>query len=463
MVSSGFAQIADWAEWLWRGVWSRLGLALIALVVVALAVFVALVVIFADALAPMWHGLLDFATSQFGFSVILALVLFGVINGVVAYCIYYERKISAWIQDRRGPNRTGPWGFFQPVADGLKFVFKEDIIPSHVDKVLFVLAPTIAFIVAFIGWAVIPWGGQVQLGGHLLNVQVAGPDIGLLYILGVGSMGVYGVVLGGWASDNKYAFYGGIRATAQMLSYEIPMGVCVLIVVLTMGSLRLEDITLGQTGYWAGGWIPQWNVFLHPVAFVILFITVLAETNRTPFDLAEAEQELVGGFHTEYSALKFGMFFLGEYAHMITGSAFIAVLFLGGWHFPWIPWTQPEATQWYAALVKMLVLGAKIVGFLFVMMWLRWTVLRFRFDQLMRLAWLGLIPMTLALFVLTVVLLYFGEPRSIWATVGNVVILVVSMAYAALRNMPVTGRQANMPPIVEEGLGDARIRAGVSA
>jgi len=462
MAPSGFDQIADWARWLGRGVTSRLGLALLAIVAVSLVVAVVAVWVFADALAPVGTALWEFATSQLGFSILLASVLFGVINGVVAYCIYFERKISAWIQDRRGPNRTGPWGIFQPIADGLKFVFKEDIIPGHVDKMLFVAAPTIAFIVAFIGWAAIPWGGQVRVGDSLLNVQVANPDIGLLYILGVGSMGVYGVVLGGWASNNKYSFYGGIRATAQMLSYEIPMGVCVLIVVLTMGTLRLESITEQQPGYWLG-FIPQWNVFLHPLAFVILFVTVLAETNRTPFDLAEAEQELVGGFHTEYSALKFGMFFLGEYAHMITGSAFVAVLFLGGWHFPWISWTQPEATQWYAALAKVQVLGAKIVFFLFVMMWLRWTVLRFRFDQLMRLAWLCLVPMTLALFALTVGLLYFGLHRSpAWALGGNAVVLIASLVYATARNKPITGRQANLPPIVERGLGEARVRAGVS-
>jgi len=388
--------------------------------------------------------------------------VFAVIGTASPACIYFERKISAWIQDRRGPNRVGPWGIFQLVADGLKFVFKEDVVPGHVDKVLFVAAPAIAYVVAFIGWAAIPWGGQLQVGDNLLQVQVANPDIGLLYILGVGSMGVYGVVLGGWASNNKYSLYGAIRATAQMLSYEIPMGLCILVVALTMGSLRLETITAGQAAHW-WGFVPQWNVFLHPVAFVIMFTTVLAETNRTPFDLAEAEQELVGGFHTEYSALKFGLFFLGEYAHMITGSAFIAVLFLGGWHFPWFSLTQPDVVSFGAVVVKMLVLFAKITVFIFVMMWIRWTLLRFRFDQLMRMAWLALIPMTLALFVLTVVLVYFGVQRTIWATIGNVVILAVAMAFAVLRSKPITGRQANMPVVGGAGLGDAVMKAGASA
>ena len=194
----------------------------------------------------------EFLTSQFGVSVLLALAVLAVMLGAVAYCIYFERKIAAWIQDRYGPNRVGPWGLLQPIADGIKFVFKEDVVPDHVDKPLFILAPAIIFLVAFIGFAAIPWGGQLKVNGRLVNIQVANPDIGLLYILGVASMSVYGVVLGGWASNNKYSLYGAIRATAQMLSYEIPMGLCILVVVLTVGTLRLEGITLAQTGYWAG-------------------------------------------------------------------------------------------------------------------------------------------------------------------------------------------------------------------
>ncbi|MBI4718774.1 MAG: NADH-quinone oxidoreductase subunit NuoH [Planctomycetes bacterium] len=389
----------------------------------------------------------EFLTSQLGVSIVLALVVFGVMQGVVAYCIYFERKIAAWTQDRIGPNRVGPWGLFQPVADGLKFIFKEDVIPGHVDKPLFLLAPAVIFFVGCIGFAAIPWGGQWLLNGKLLDIQVANPDIGLLYILGVASMSVYGVVLGGWASNNKYSLYGAIRATAQMLSYEIPMGLCILVVVLTMGTLRLEEIILPQTSYWLGV-IPQWNVFLHPLAFVILFITMLAEANRTPFDLAEAEQELVGGYHTEYGALKFGMFFLAEYAHMITSSALASVLFLGGWHLPWWSWTQPEATHLGAVLAKMLVLSLKIVGFIFVMMWIRWTIPRFRFDQLMRLAWKGLIPATLALFVLAAVLLYLGRQRDpAWALAVNAATLAVCLLLAGSRRREVTGRAANLPAV----------------
>ncbi len=404
----------------------------------------------------------EFLTSQFGVSIILAGVVFGILQGAVAYCIYFERKIAAWIQDRCGPNRVGPAGLLQPLADGGKMILKEDVIPGHVDKNLFVLAPAIMFIVAFVGFAAIPWGGQLELGGKLVSIQVASPDIGLLYILGVASMGIYGVVLGGWSSNNKYSLFGAIRATAQMLSYEIPMGLCILVIVLTVGAIRLEDIVLPQTAYWSDV-IPKWNVFLHPLAFIVLFVTMLAEANRTPFDLAEAEQELVGGFHTEYSALKFGMFFLAEYASMITSSALLAVLFLGGWHLPWIPWAQPEATGIAAVIVKMLVMGGKIAGSLFVMMWLRWTLPRFRFDQLMRLAWGGLIPFTLGLFVLTVGLLYFDKHQSpLWTLGGNAVVLVLTLAVAGLSRRDVTGRPASLPSLEGRSLTHGRLAGDVS-
>lgn len=389
----------------------------------------------------------EFFTSQFGVSVILATVIVLGLTGVSAYCIYFERKIAGWIQDRPGPNRVGPYGIFQLVADGLKFVFKEDIVPGHVDKVLFILAPAILFLVAFIGFAAIPWGGQWEIGGAAVHIQVANFDIGLLYILGVASMSIYGIVLGGWASNNKYSLFGAIRATAQMISYEIPMGLCILVVVLTAGTLRLEEITAQQAGYWFGV-IPKWNVFLHPIGIVVLFIVALAEANRAPFDLAEAEQELVGGYHTEYNALKFGMFFLGEYAHMVTSSALIAVLFLGGWHFPWIPWAQPEAMSFVAVLCKFSILAIKVVAFIFLMMWVRWTLPRFRFDQLINLAWKGLIPITLGLFVLATALVYVGRARTIWALVGNVAIVVVCLLFAGFSRKEVTGRTANLPPIV---------------
>src|SRR5688572_17700357 len=229
--------------------------------------------------------MLEFFKTQLGFSLLLIVILTQTIMGCVAYCILLERKIAAWLQDRIGPNRVGPRGLLQPIADGVKFLLKEDFISPHVDRPLFILAPAIAFVVSMVGFAVIPWGGALQFAsGERVLVQVASVDVGLLYVLAIGSMSVYGVVLGGWASNNKFSFYGAIRATAQMLSYEIPLGLAILVIVLTTGELRLENMVAGQIA-------TSWNIFLHPIAFFMVLITAFAETNRAPFDLAEAEQE----------------------------------------------------------------------------------------------------------------------------------------------------------------------------
>lgn len=404
----------------------------------------------------------DFLVTQFGFSLFLALIVFGTIQGAVAYCIWLERKVAGWAQDRFGPNRVGPWGLLQPIADGAKFFLKEDYIPGHVDKMLFVLAPWISYTVAGIGFFVLPWAGRLDastipwLGSHLapgerlLDVQVVSLNVGLLYILAVMSLSVYGIVLGGWSSNNKYSFYGAMRACAQMLSYEIPMGLCILVVVLTMGSLRLEEMVIEQarTGVW--------NVFYHPIAALILFITALAEANRAPFDLAEAEQELVGGYHTEYSALKFGMFFLAEYASMITTSALIVVLFFGGWHIWGVSALSPESTSLGAVVLKMLVMGVKVALMIFTYMWIRWSLPRFRFDQLMRLAWKSLVPISLGLFALAVLLLFLGWHRSVIAGLaGNSVVLLVSLLIASRSTTPITGRQANL--LRQESHGDEAV------
>lgn len=384
--------------------------------------------------------MIELLQNQVVFSGVLTAGILVAILTAVAYCIYFERKISARIQDRYGPNRVGPFGLLQPLADGAKFLLKEDIIPSHVDKPLFLLAPAISFILAMIGFAVIPWGGQVMIGDKLMNVQIADPGIGILYVLGVGSMGVYGIVLGGWASNNKYSTYGGVRATAQMLSYEIPMGIAILVVVLTCGEIRLERILTSQ--FSDGG---LWFILLHPVAFFILLVTIFAETNRAPFDLAEAEQELVGGFHTEYSAMKFAMFFLAEYAHMITGSAVICVLFLGGWHLPFVPGLQVKDTGFWAMFLKLGVFGVKVAAFIFLFMWVRWTLPRFRFDQLMRLAWKGLIPMSLGVLLVAIIGLHYGWHDRIWFTLpGNVIVALIALWLAARSGEPLTGRQPGM-------------------
>jgi len=405
--------------------------------------------------------MIELLSNQLVFSFVLMLVLIGAILLVVAYSTLAERKISAWIQERSGPNRVGFfglfrnfsfWGLGQPMADGLKFLFKEDIIPGRVDRPLYVLAPALMFIVAVVGFAVIPWGGVVDLDGDGVvdvHCQVANPDIGLLYMLGISAMGVYGIVLGGWASNNKYSFYGAIRAAAQMISYEIPLGLSILVVVLMSdGQLRLEGIVLSQIG--EGN---CWNILVYPVAFVVLLIAQFAETNRTPFDLAECEQELVGGFHTEYGSMKFAMFFLGEYTHLIVNSAFISVLFLGGWHLPFIPGLQPEDTSIWAMLFKMLVLGGKVIGFIFIYMWVRWTIPRFRFDQLMQLAWKALVPLSMGLVAAAALMVYFRVPamgvigKVFWGVLSNVTVLLVLLVVLALSRGRVTGRQDNLPTI----------------
>ncbi len=386
----------------------------------------------------------DILADRFWFSVILAVVLLCGMLGVVAYAVFYERKVAGWVQDRVGPNRAGPAGLLQPVADGVKAFFKEDVVPGPVDAPLFILAPAITFVVASIGFAVIPWGGKVHWPwmeeGQWMYAQVASLDVGLLYLLAVGSLSVYGIVLGAWASNNKYSFYAAMRSTAQMLSYEVPMGLAILIIVLTTGELRLERIVETQ----AAG---TWNVFLHPLAFLILLVTAFAETNRTPFDMVECEQELVAGFHTEYSAMKFAMFFMGEYVHMITNSALIVALFFGGWQpLPWVGWLT-ESEAWWAMLLRIGIFGGKVLFFLFLYMWVRWTLPRFRYDQLLRLAWRGLVPIGLGLTALTGLLVYIGRPISIWATIGNLVVLVVVLWFASRSRVQITGRQTNMPAI----------------
>lgn len=371
-------------------------------------------------------------TAQFVVSLITIIVVIHAALLGCAYLIFLERKVAAWTQDRTGPNRTNfsfgllpfkgrHFGLGQALADGLKLFLKEDYTPPHVDRVLFLLAPVFVVVPALLGWAVIPWGGYLDWYGQVLSVTAASINIGVIYILAIGSLAVYGVVVGGYASNNKYSFLGGLRATAQMLSYEIPMGLCVLIMILTAHSPRAETIVDLQA---SGGSAGVWNIFVHPVLAIIFFTCVLAECNRAPFDLAEAEQELVGGYHTEYSSMKWALFFLGEYIHMITGSAFFALLFLGGWDA--IPFVDelPLVGGLGLVLAKFAIYAIKVVFLLFVMMWIRWTLPRFRFDQLMRLAWRSLIPITLVILLVTGVLIYRGVSSWWWFTIADAAVLV---------------------------------------
>ncbi len=317
---------------------------------------------------------------------ILVVIIFVVSLAVAAYSTYGERKIAAVIQDRIGPNRAGPWGLLQPMADGVKFFMKEEIIPKSADKWLFLIGPSIFMMTALMTSAVIPWGKSFYFGGREFSLQVADLNVGILYILAVVSIGGYGIMIGGWASNNKFALLGALRASSQMISYEIPLGMALVALLLMSGSLSLRDIVDMQQGF-------HWNVFYQPLGFLIFLICTFAECNRAPFDLPESESELVGGYHTEYSSMKLGLFLFAEYINMFIASALIACLFFGGYHFPGLESLNLSPNM--AAVVSIVVMFAKIFFFIFFFMWVRWTLPRFRFDQLMRIGWKILIPLSI--------------------------------------------------------------------
>ncbi|HEX4124021.1 MAG TPA: complex I subunit 1 family protein [Tepidisphaeraceae bacterium] len=465
----------------------------------------------------------------------ITFVAFGITFGTVAYLILLERKTASWVQDRLGPNRVGfevlaflPGmkflkgkfgGFGQPMADGLKFFTKEDYRPKGADKVLFTVAPMLMITIVIISAAVIPWGGIKQAthtfliaagtdptvqvphlipanatAFHIDNVQqdpnpgntlqfqyitvtydypfqIANLNIGVLYVLAVLSLAVYGVVIGGWASNNKYSFLGGLRATANMISYEIPLGLAILCIVLLYGSLDLNTIVDRQCHYWLG-FIPAWNCFCQPLPFLMFLICIHAEANRAPFDLAEAEQELVGGYHTEYSSMRFALFFLGEYAGMLTTSAVCVALFFGGWHLPWLelipgvgPYlgaginsAHPEITNnLIGCFVRAGVFFGKTIGIIFVFMWVRWSLPRFRFDQLMMLAWRAMIPMALGMLMATTIVLYLFRDDltpdlhlngylALALLVANLIVLVATLIISQLvPAAPATNRKIRIP------------------
>lgn len=343
-------------------------------------------------------------------SLIVIVVVLHMCLGAAAYLILLERKVCAWAQDRIGPSRVGPLGLLQPLADGLKLFFKEEFMPQGVDRVLFMIAPALTVIPAMIGFVVIPWGGYLEFGdGHQVAIMGADINIGVVYLVAAASLGVYGVGLGGWASNNKYSFLGGLRATAQMISYEIPMGLALLCVVLTAGTLLPQQIVGQQL---AG----QWYLIQQPIVAIIFYICLLAEAGRAPFDLAEAEQELIGGWHTEYSSMKWALFFMGEYIHLVVGSAFFVTLFLGGWSLnPITGWDLPQSGGILLILLQFGIVLGKIFILVFLTMMVRWTLPRFRFDQLMKLAWEGLIPLSLLLLLMTSVFVYLGWLPWLWA------------------------------------------------
>lgn len=330
-----------------------------------------------------------------GIKVVLTLIT---LLTLVILTVYTERRVSAFVQDRVGPNRVGPKGLLQAVADVVKLLMKEDIVPRNANKPVHDLAPMISIGVAMSTFAVIPIGGTLELFGREIRLMIADVNIGILYILALTSMGVYGLTLAGWSSNNKYSLFGGMRASAQLISYELSMGVSIIGVLLVSQSLELDAIVDGQAASLWGA-IPSWNVFVQPLAFVTFVVAAFAETNRLPFDLPEAEPELVGGYHTEYSGLKFGLFMLSEYVNMIVASAIIVTLFFGGYTFPFAEATGLTGNM--LALAEVLTFCVKTGLVMFFVIMIRWTLPRFRYDQLMNLGWKVMLPLALANLVLT--------------------------------------------------------------
>ena len=433
------------------------------------------------------------ALFSFWFTVLAIVLVMGVVLNVVAYLVLAERKVSAYMQDRIGPNRVGPAGLLQPIVDGIKIFLKEDIIPKHVDRLFFVIAPGVAFATAFLALAVVPFGPsqappeivtlpnrqvtseklsqyeeslqkyqthnkivlaewyerrdlslndalemtnnkQHQVG--ISTVIAPGTDIGILWVFAIGSLAVYGIILGGWSANNKYALLGSLRSSAQIISYEIPLGMSILGVILLTGSLNLEKIIQYQVDN-------GWNFLYQPLAFLLFLTAVYAECNRLPFDLPEAEQELVGGYHTEYSSLKLGLFLLGEYTHMITTSFLVVILFFGGWHFP--GHTAIGGTA--GVILKLIVFLTKVGFFVLMFMFVRWTIPRFRFDQLMSLAWQVMIPLALLNLVAVMIVKEYALPM-ISLLLTSIVLFVfgaiLSNSVSSNRNIP---RPMRQPPV----------------
>lgn len=327
-------------------------------------------------------------------------VVIGISLLIAMYETYAERKIAAVMQDRRGPNRAGPFGILQPLADGVKLFFKEEIIPNTSNKFLFVMGPGLAMLTAMMTSAVIPWGGTLDLFGRQISLQIADINIGILYIFGVVSMGVYGIMIGGWASNNKFSLLAAIRGASQMISYELAMGLSLIALLMVTGSLKMSVIVQQQMDGW-------WNIFKQPLGFLIFIICAFAECNRTPFDLPEAENELNFGYHQEYSSMKLGFYLFAEYINMFISSAVMATLFFGGYDIPFL--NEANLSTNLAAILGTLALLVKIGFFIFLFMWVRWTIPRFRYDQLMGLGWRKLIPMALFNMLLTAVLILLQQ------------------------------------------------------
>nr|WP_294934102.1 NADH-quinone oxidoreductase subunit NuoH [uncultured Flavobacterium sp.] len=333
---------------------------------------------------------------------IFIVAVFAVTMFMAMYSTLAERKIAAWLQDRIGPNRAGKGGILQPLADGLKLFSKEEFIPDTPNKFLFLVGPAISMSMALMTSAVIPWGDKLHIAGRDVILQATDIDVALLYIFGVLSVGVYGIMIGGWASNNKFSLMSAMRASSQMISYEVAMGLSVIALVMMSGTLSLREIAAQQSGM-------NWNVFYQPVGFIIFLVCSFAETNRTPFDLAECEAELIGGYHTEYSSMKMGFYLFAEYASMFISSAILSILYFGAYNYPGMEWAVENWGVNIANTIGIAVLFAKICFFIFFYMWVRWTIPRFRYDQLMNLGWKMLIPIAIANIVITGIVMLLAE------------------------------------------------------
>lgn len=332
---------------------------------------------------------------------VIAFIAFAITLLIATYSTYAERKVAAFMQDRVGPDRAGPFGIFQPLADAGKFFFKEEIIPNTSDKFLFIIGPGIAMLTALMTSVVIPWGGSLEIAGREISLQVSDLNIGVLYVFAVVSLGVYGIMIGGWASNNKFSLIGAIRASSQMISYELGMGLALIALIMITGTLSMKEIVEQQHGM-------NWNIFYQPLGFLLFIICAFAECNRTPFDLPECEAELVGGYHTEYSSMKLGFYMFAEYINMFISSAFMATLYFGGYNFPFMD--DLGLSQNAVTIIGVFVFFLKIFFFIFVFMWVRWTLPRFRYDQLMRLGWQWMIPLALLnIFATGAVLLWYDK------------------------------------------------------
>ena len=333
---------------------------------------------------------------------VVIVAVFALTMLMAMYSTWAERKVAAFLQDRVGPNRAGWGGLLQPLADGMKLFSKEEFEPNTPNKFLFMVGPAIAMSTALMTSAVIPWGDKVHFFGRDIQLQATDIDVSLLYIFGVVSVGVYGIMIGGWASNNKFSLIGAVRAASQMVSYEVAMGLSMIALLMMTGTMSLKEISVQQAGM-------NWNVFYQPLSFLIFLICAFAETNRTPFDLAECETELIGGYHTEYSSMKMGFYLFAEYANMFISSTILAVLFFGGYNYPGMSWVVENWSLNIANLIGFLALFIKICGFIFFYMWVRWTIPRFRYDQLMHLGWKILIPLSIINIIVTGIVLLRSE------------------------------------------------------